>query len=312
MNLLLSVLLLLPTLTQSFSLDTHTNHWNYTTSDLATTTSVKCKSAYAADIKCDGFLINLVNAHESRTHLKTMEPRNFTDMCTSTCESSLSEYIENVRDACSGPGDAAVKAKGYLWFNGTENVPVETVGLMFQYMFVRGCANDKHGKNCYNQQSGYLPSDFACGWDCALAYYWTAHFYPYNDWTFGDPELRDFSKKENDAVLYSNYMMDSALGNSTVEMQKGWETVKKCGREGSKKSPPFDTGISGGKGDGKSEKGRGSSSSSSSSASGTSTGVASTSAAASTPIETGSAERVELVMGYLLAGAVVLSGYMVL
>ncbi|KAI9034993.1 uncharacterized protein KD926_004848 [Aspergillus affinis] len=306
MNLLLPILLLLPALTQSFSLDIQTKGWNYTTSNLAATTSAKCKSAYAADINCDGFLVSLVNAHERCVYLRTMEPGDFTDMCTSTCESLLSEYIENVRDACSESGDVAVKAKGYLWFNGTEHVPVETVGLIFQYMLVRACARDEHGENCYNKQNTYFYPDFACGWDCALAYYWTAHFYPYSDWNFGNPELKGFSK-ENDVVLYSNYMMQGET--SAAGIQKGWEKVRKCGRECTKKSPPFDRGISEGHGGEKSEKSSGNSAASFSSALGTATGVASSSAAAATPAETGSAERNGLVMGYLLAVTVPLSGY---
>ncbi|PLB44241.1 hypothetical protein P170DRAFT_467961 [Aspergillus steynii IBT 23096] len=319
MNLLFPLLLLLPILTQAFNLDTHTKRWNYTTSNLASTTSTKCQAAYAAEIKCDGFLVDLVSAHETRTYLKGMQHRDFTNMCTSSCETSLSEYIENVRDACSEPGDAALKSKGFMWINGTENVPVETVGLMFQYMFMRGCARDEHGENCYFQQSAFLPPDFDCDWTCALAYYWTGHFYPYSDWTFGDPELKDFSKVENDVVIGSNYMMQVPIADEAAGSQEdGWKTVKKCGPVGSKESPPFDSGISGKQGDKKS--GKASSSAVSSAASGTATSAASTSAAsaeagdgtaaaAATPTETGSAGRIELAMGYFL-GAVVLSAYM--
>lgn len=145
MNFLPIPLLLLPTLIQAFSLDVHTKHWNYTTSNLAPTTSAKCKAAYAAEIKCDGLLINLVSAQEIKRHMESLEPREFSEMCSSTCEASLSAYIENVRDACNEPGDAAIESRGYVrQINGTANVPVETVGLMFQYMFARGCARDEY------------------------------------------------------------------------------------------------------------------------------------------------------------------------
>ncbi|KAL4889646.1 hypothetical protein BDV59DRAFT_186292 [Aspergillus ambiguus] len=233
--------ILLPTLSHAFSLSTISAHWNYTTNSLATTTSSRCQEAYSAKIDCNEYLVQLVNAGEERHFLDSMEPQNFTRTCTSTCQSSLSDYIENVRSSCTEPGDAAVKSLGFLGQKGTENVPVQTVGLLFQYTLMRSCSKDEVGNFCYIQESSYLPTDFDCDWVCALAYYWNRHEYPYSSWRVGDPSVLEINSETHHRVKVGNDMlfMDSV---EDMSIDEGWKNIQKCGY-GNSTSAPFDIGI---------------------------------------------------------------------
>ncbi|KAG2417700.1 hypothetical protein HFD88_008919 [Aspergillus terreus] len=277
---------ILPALSHAFSLNTTTLYWNYTTSSLATTTSSKCKEAYSAEIDCDVYLVQLVNAGEQRYFLDSMEPDNFTQTCTPTCQSSLSKYIANVKASCTQPGDAAVKSLGFLGKDGEENVPVQTIGSLFQYTLMQSCAKDEDGQFCYIQQSSVLPADFDCDWVCALAYYWNNHQYPYSLWSVGDPSILDIDADTHRRVKVGNDMLFmGSAGDTSVD--DGWKNIQKCGY-GNSTTAPFDIGIKG-----------------------VGTGIlnaSSTTAAAAQPTETESAGS-KVVMTMQFVGLVVLSAF---
>ncbi|KAB8072722.1 hypothetical protein BDV29DRAFT_148414 [Aspergillus leporis] len=237
---------LLPSLTQAFSLNTTTKYWNYTTSELASTTSQKCKDAYSADIACGYYLVQLVNANEERYFLSDMEAENFTQTCTAACHSSLTKYISNVKDACTESGDAAIQSLGFMGDEGTAKVPVQTIGHIFQYHLMRSCAKDEDGENCYLTQSSVLPADFSCDWNCALAYYWNLHFYPYSAWSVGNDYYVAWDEDENQ-IKYGNNMLLNDGTTLTVD-HLGWKTILGCGF-GNSTEPPFDIGFSGDMGD---------------------------------------------------------------
>lgn len=234
--------LLIVSLSRAFSLNTSTKHWNYTTNNLASTTSQRCKDAYSADIACDSYLLQLVNANEERYFLDDMEPENFTQTCTAACHSSLTKYIANVRVACTERDDAAVSSLGFLGKEGTENVPVQTIGHILEYHLMRSCAKEEDGSNCYLTQSGVLPSDFSCTWNCALAYYWNRHFYPYSYWSLGDSRIFELDDDENETKIGNNMLLTT--GHSDIMDTDGWKTIQNCGFGNSTK-PPFDIGLSG-------------------------------------------------------------------
>ncbi|KAE8379030.1 hypothetical protein BDV26DRAFT_280664 [Aspergillus bertholletiae] len=233
---------LLPSLSQAFSLDTVTSHWNYTTANLVSTTSQKCKDAYSADIACDPFLVQLVNADEKRYFLDDMEKDNFTQTCTTSCHSSITKYIANVKAACSERGDAAVSSLGFVGRDGTKDAPVQTVGRIFEYTLMRSCSKDEDGQNCYITQSGVLPPDFECNWTCALAFYWNKHFYPYSDWTMGDSGYQRYDS-DGFEVKVSNILLNPGQ-KKDIMGDESWETLRECGYR-DPNAPPFDTGLSG-------------------------------------------------------------------
>ncbi|KAF7595479.1 hypothetical protein BBP40_005815 [Aspergillus hancockii] len=281
---------LLSVLCQAFSLDTTSKFWNYTTSQLASTTSQKCKDAYSADIACDYFLVQLVNANEERYYLSDMEPENFTQTCTATCHTSLNDYILNVKEACTERGDAAIQSKGYTGKSGTAQAPVQNIGHILQYHLMRSCAKDEDGENCYITQSSVLPPDFSCDWTCAVALYWNRHFYPYSEWSLGNPNImtRDM---DGNVLKYGNDMLVND-GSGFSMGGGGWETIKECGFGNSTKAP-FDIGISGLKSDGNiltSSKSANSTSTSGSTTTSTATVTASGTSSAA-PTQTGAAGK---------------------
>ncbi|KAF9891808.1 hypothetical protein FE257_003289 [Aspergillus nanangensis] len=230
--------LVLPVLSQAFSLDSSTKYWNYTTDSLASTTSKACKEAYGAEIACDEYLVQLVNAKEERFFLENMEPANFTITCSTSCKSSLVDYIANVKKSCTESGDAAVEALGFLGKKGRKDVPVETIGSIFEYMLMRSCAKDEDGEFCYPSQSSVMPTDFDCDWKCALAYYWNQHKYPYSLWSVGDQDVLDFDKDMN-RIKVANDMLFNSLEDESVDL--GWKNIQKCGLANS--TAPFDVGL---------------------------------------------------------------------
>lgn len=120
--------------TASFSLNISGPSWDYTTKDLAPTTSQSCKEAYSASINCDETLLKLVASLDINFHPDNSDLRQ---TCTTTCKDSLDDYVKNVKDACDQDGDLAGLDQGRsLDFS----VPVSTVGEVFQYMYGRGCA----------------------------------------------------------------------------------------------------------------------------------------------------------------------------
>ncbi|KAL4954682.1 hypothetical protein BDW69DRAFT_193877 [Aspergillus filifer] len=243
-----AILLSLLPLASTFSLDTKTKYWAYTTSSLANTTSESCKKAYSAEIDCDDYLVALVNANKERPYLPTMEFSDFDNTCTKTCHDSLMEYIENVEDKCSGEGDAALRGKGKYGEMEFENIPVSTVGRIFEYTLMRSCAEDETGENCYITQSSFIPYDlFACEWTCAVAYWYNQHEYPYSEWQFGSRYYggMDYEYNEDGSTSPINLSGNVLVQHSSFEdeMEEAWTTVQEC--QANSTAPHFQTGIKG-------------------------------------------------------------------
>ncbi|KAL4965511.1 uncharacterized protein BDV14DRAFT_55914 [Aspergillus stella-maris] len=243
-----TILLSLLPLASSFSLNTKTKYWAYTTSSLANSTSEPCKKAYSAEIDCDEYLVALVNANEDRPYLPSMEASDFEQTCTQTCHDSLMSYIENIEDKCSGDEDAALRGKGKYGEMEFENVPVSTVGRIFEYTLMRSCAVDETGENCYITQSSFIPYDlFTCDWTCAVAYWYNQHEYPYSEWQFGSRYYggMDYEYNEDGSTSPINLSGNVLVQHSTFEdeMEEAWSTVQEC--QANSTAPHFQTGIKG-------------------------------------------------------------------
>ncbi|KAL4782253.1 hypothetical protein BJX76DRAFT_297617 [Aspergillus varians] len=232
-------------LTSSFTLDTKSTYWRYTTSSLTNTTSQTCKEAYSAEIACDEYLVTLVNANEDRHFLPSMTQSNFTNTCTKTCHSSLATYITNVEKACTEPGDAALKGVGVWGEMKFTKIPVATIGRIFEYTLMRSCAEDETGENCYISQSSIIPSKFSCSWACAVAYWYNQHEYPYSEWQFGSTEGRgveieyDADGNERPVNRLSDVLVQHAVFSS--QMDGAWRIAEGCVNG----SVSFKTGIEG-------------------------------------------------------------------
>jgi hypothetical protein len=120
--------------TATFNLNTAGPSWDYTTKDLADTTSQACKDAYSANINCDETLLKLVASMDPDFDPQSSDLQA---MCTATCSSSLSEYIKGVKAACAKDGDLAGIASGNKYIY---QAPVATVGEVFQYKYGQSCA----------------------------------------------------------------------------------------------------------------------------------------------------------------------------
>ncbi|KAL5343228.1 hypothetical protein BJX70DRAFT_354893 [Aspergillus crustosus] len=229
----------------SFSLDTNTAYWGYTTTSLAESTSQQCKNAYSAEIVCDEYLLALVYAHEDRHYLPDMEPSNFTDTCTSTCHSSLTKYIANVEDSCSESTDAALKGVGVWGGLDFKEIPVVTIGQILEYTLMRACAQDEDGKNCYITQSSTYPTKPSCDWACGIAWWWNQHEYPYNEWEFNNPRERGYDDLEDGTWQPQANHTDTLVQHAVLASvrDEAWETVQECGFGNG--SVPFKTGIQG-------------------------------------------------------------------
>ncbi|KAL4795857.1 hypothetical protein BDV19DRAFT_388879 [Aspergillus venezuelensis] len=244
-----TILLSLLSLAASFSLDTKTKYWAYTTSSLANTTSESCKKAYSAEIDCDEYLAALVNANEDRPYLPTMETSDFEHTCTKTCHDSLMSYIENVEDECSGDGDAALRGRGEYGEMEFENIPVSTVGRILEYTLMRSCATDETGENCYITQSSFIPYDlFTCEWTCAVAYWYNHHEYPYSEWQFGSRYYGGMGYEDNEdgsisRINLSGNVLVQHSSSFEDELEVAWSKVQEC--QANSTAPHFQTGIKG-------------------------------------------------------------------
>jgi hypothetical protein len=118
----------------SFSLDVSGPSWDYTTKDLADTTSQACKDAYSASINCDETLLKIVASMDPDFNPQSSD---LEAMCTTTCSDSLSQYVKTVKAACSNDGDLAGIASGNKYIY---EAPVATVGEVFQYKYGQSCA----------------------------------------------------------------------------------------------------------------------------------------------------------------------------
>lgn len=122
--------------TATFNLDTSGPSWDYTTKDLADSTSQACKNAYSATIDCDETLLKIVASMDPDFD---PQPSDLKSMCTTTCSDSLDKYVKNVKAACGKKGDLAGVAEGN---KEVYKAPVETIGEVFQYDFNKGCAKN--------------------------------------------------------------------------------------------------------------------------------------------------------------------------
>lgn len=120
--------------TASFSLNTSGPSWDYTTKDLAKTTSQACKDAYSTSINCDETLVKIVASMDPDFDPQSSDLQA---MCTTTCSDSLSQYIKDVTAACGKDGDLAGVASGNKYIY---QAPVATVGEVFQYKYGQSCA----------------------------------------------------------------------------------------------------------------------------------------------------------------------------
>lgn len=106
--------------------------WDFTTKDLANTTSEACQTAYGAQIDCDDILLGLV-ASMRPAFDPTSDDLDRT--CTTTCSDSLvfihPEYHSSLRST-GHQGDLANEAAG----NAVEaKDPVVLIGQIFEYTF---------------------------------------------------------------------------------------------------------------------------------------------------------------------------------
>ncbi|KAJ5975181.1 hypothetical protein N7481_008888 [Penicillium waksmanii] len=195
----------------SFSLNISGPSWDYTTKDLADTTSQACKDAYSANIDCDETLLKLVASLDINFHPDNSDLRQ---TCTTTCKDSLDDYVKNVKATCDKDGDLAGLDNGRsLDFS----VPVSTVGEVFQYMYGRGCA--MNGTDyCYPtfaESDSWGSEDFSCSDNCAMKFMQNAHNQPGSGYFFFYFSLS----------TQSSWWEDVFAG--------GWKTVVKCGKGGS-------------------------------------------------------------------------------
>ncbi|OQE44437.1 hypothetical protein PENCOP_c002G02126 [Penicillium coprophilum] len=192
--------------TAAFSLDTSGPSWDYTTKDLADTTSQACKDAYSASVNCDETLLKIVASMDPDFDPQSSDLQA---MCTTTCSESLSKYIKNVKTACSKDGDLAGISSGnhYVY-----EAPVVTVGEVFQYNYRKSCA--KSGSDyCYLTYPGsddWAKTDFPCSDECAIKFFQNAHDEPGSGYFFSYFALGN----------QSSWWEDRFAG--------GWETVVQC------------------------------------------------------------------------------------
>ncbi|GIK06578.1 hypothetical protein Aspvir_002228 [Aspergillus viridinutans] len=224
----------------SFSLNTPTEYWNYTTASLSSTTSQECKDAYSAHIDCDDFLLALAVSKEDRWWLPPdYESATFDRTCTATCQASLSAYVANVENTCNKASDAALKTKDTGDLGVKVFVPVVTLGHILQYALMRSCTKDDDGSYCYIGQSSSYYDDGDCDWTCALAYFWVGHEYPYHGYQFGF-HMKGMDEEGNRVELISS----SVLFDDWQDSSYGWATVEKCGWTKNDTVPLFSTGMS--------------------------------------------------------------------
>ncbi|KAK3934212.1 hypothetical protein QBC46DRAFT_85601 [Diplogelasinospora grovesii] len=191
----------------AFSLNVSGPDWDYTTKDLAGTTSTSCKQAFSLDIACDETLLGIVASMRP-----AFDPTasDLDRTCVQTCNDSIAAYLSNVEGACSGEGDLADLAIS----SNTEipAVPVSTVGEVFRFMYARACERNETGY-CYlnyPQGSDWALPEGVCDDDCAKQWYADAHVYPGAGYRFLEYSL----------VNQSDWWM----GN----YEDGWEEIQKC------------------------------------------------------------------------------------
>ncbi|CAH0017937.1 unnamed protein product [Clonostachys rhizophaga] len=179
-------------------------------SSLSPTTSDACRSAYLAPIDCEETLLQL--ASSGLFMFSERDPLELT--CTDTCKEALDKYVQNVKGACTAPGDRAMLKDKAV---GVPQPPVEVVGEIFRYIFAWGCAKDGE-KWCYKRYGYghpyYAKSDFPCTAVCPVKAMEAAHEYPGSDFLFKTHKL------SMQSPWWRNLYAD------------GWQTVLKCRGDG--------------------------------------------------------------------------------
>lgn len=118
----------------AFSLNTSGPNWDYTTKDLANTTSQACKDAFSASINCDDVLVGLAASLNPNFDV---DASNLQSLCTTTCSDSLAQYVANIKSVCNQPGDLAGLCSGNI---NVFQAPVEAAGEYLQYKYGEACA----------------------------------------------------------------------------------------------------------------------------------------------------------------------------
>ncbi|EKV04422.1 ADP-ribosylation factor-related protein 1 [Penicillium digitatum] len=195
----------------TFSLNTSGPSWDYTTKDLADTTSQACKDAYSTSINCDETLLKIVASMDPDFNPQSSDLQA---MCTTTCSDSLSQYITGVKAACDKDGDLAGIASGSTY---VYQAPVATVGEVFQYNYGQSCAQigSDYCHLTYPTSDDWAQTDFPCSDECAVKFFQNAHEQPGSAYFFSYFALGN----------QSSYWEDTFAG--------GWETVVQCGDGGS-------------------------------------------------------------------------------
>jgi hypothetical protein len=121
----------------SFSLNTVvTDYWYYVDNHLAATTSQACLDAYNAAIDCDQTLLGLVSSESPNFN---PGPADLTNVCTTTCKTSLDAWVANVNKTCTAAGDGALVETST---RPRPQVPVGVIGEIFRYEYAWACSQN--------------------------------------------------------------------------------------------------------------------------------------------------------------------------
>ncbi|RAO70849.1 uncharacterized protein BHQ10_006861 [Talaromyces amestolkiae] len=139
----------------AFSLNTGGPNWDYTTKDLASTTSQACKDAYSASIDCNNVLVGMAASLNPNFDVGASDLQN---LCTTTCSDSLAHGNKNLFQA-----------------------PVEAAGEYLQYKYGEACA--------MNGSQDWARETFPCNDTCAIQFYQNAHDQPGSAYLFSYMDL---------------------------------------------------------------------------------------------------------------------------
>jgi hypothetical protein len=196
--------------TASFSLNVSGPNWDYTTKDLADTTSQVCKEAYSASLNCDETLLKIVASMDPDFKPQSSD---LEAMCTTTCSDSLSQYVKKVKAACGLHSDLAGVASGNQEIY---QALVATVGEVFQYKYGQSCA--KNGSDycylTYPKSDDWARTEFPCTDECAVKFYQNAH------------------EQRGSAYFFNYFALCRQSSYWEQTFAGGWETVVQCGDGG--------------------------------------------------------------------------------
>ncbi len=96
-------------------------------------------NAYNAVIDCDETLLGLVSSASPNFN---PGPDDLERTCVPSCKDSLDRYVQNVQNACTLPGDAAL-VEANANNEPRAQVPVAVVGQVFQYEYAFACSHNR-------------------------------------------------------------------------------------------------------------------------------------------------------------------------